>query len=297
MIGSETEPIITIGLPAYNGEKTIRRTIDSILSQTVTNFKLIISDDGSTDSTSEICREYEKNDKRIKYIQKNKPHGWIWNFIFLAEKADTKYFVWIANDDYWDSKFIEKNLDVLENNSKIVCSNSDVQLFGSNIKNYHPNKDRPDLKYKQSKFQFIRPIKGTYGEKVKNIVDFNWIINLYSIFRTRELQSSIIYNVFANWDFALILNVAKFGDLNVLDEVLAYRDTEGVTAKKSIIDLLKTQKLGWFKTYFPYVSFSIWCIRNLGFKIFIKHNRYFRYINFHTAKKIFFDLISQNKNS
>ncbi len=60
------EPIITIGLPSYNGEKTIRRTIESILAQTVTNFKLIISDDKSTDSTPQICREYEKKEKENK---------------------------------------------------------------------------------------------------------------------------------------------------------------------------------------------------------------------------------------
>lgn len=293
----EKESIITIGLPAYNGEKTISRTIDSILSQTITNFKLIISDDGSTDDTPKICREYEQKDERIKFIQKDEPHGWIWNFIFLAEKSKTKYFVWIANDDYWDSQFIEKNIEVLETDSEIVCSISDIQLIGSNIKNYYLDQKENNLEKIHSKFQFVRPIYGTYNEKVKNIIEFNWIINLYSIFRSEKLKDSLIHNNFVSWDFALLLNIAKFGDLHVLDEVLAYRDTEGVTSKKSIIKSIKTQKLGWFKTYFPYVPFSIWCLKNLGLKIFIKHYTHFRYLNFHTAKKILFDLMNQNRNS
>ena len=296
----KNEPIITIGLPTYNGEKTISRTIDSVLSQTITNFKLIISDDGSTDSTLKICREYEQNNNRIKFIQKNKPHGWIWNFIFLAEKSNTKYFVWIAQDDYWDPKFIEKNIDVLETNPKIVCSISDIQLVGSNIKNYYSNQKIPDSKYINSKytptkFEFVRPITGTYNEKIRNIIEFNWITNLYSIFRTEKLKASIIHNIFVSWDFALLLNVAKFGDLHVLDEVLAYRDTEGVTSIKSIIDSIKTQKLGWFKTYFPYIPYSIWCLRNLGLKVFIKYNAHFRYLNFHTAKNIVRELFYKNR--
>ena len=146
---------------------------------------------------------------------------------------------------------------------------------------------------RHSKFEFVRPVNGTYDEKIKKILEFNWILNFYSVFRTNELKKSIIHEAFVNWDFALMLNIIKFGDLHVLDEVLAYRDTEGATSKKSFISVLKSQKLGWFKTYFPYIPFSIWCLKNLGFRIFIKYNKHFRYLNFHTAKKIFFELINK----
>ena len=52
---------ITIGIPVFNGEDFIRKSIESVLSQTFLDFELIISDNGSTDSTSLICREYAKN--------------------------------------------------------------------------------------------------------------------------------------------------------------------------------------------------------------------------------------------
>jgi glycosyltransferase involved in cell wall biosynthesis len=285
------KPIITIGLPAYNGEKTIKKTIDAVLSQTVTNFKLIISDDKSTDSTPQICREYEKKDNRVKYIQKNKNEGWIENFRSLAKKSNTKYFVWISNDDYWDKQFIEKNVNFLETNPKIVGSISDIKLIGANIKNYYTEEEKAYSETENSKFRLVRSVKGTYDEKIKNIIEFNWMINFYSIFRTKELQSSLIDDDFVSWDFAIALNIIKFGDLHVLDEILGYRDTEGVTSKKSFIQILKTQKLGGFKTYFPYVPFTIWCLKNLGLKNFIKNNAYFRYLNIHSAKKIIRELI------
>ena len=53
-------PTLTIGLPVYNGENSVKKSIDSLLCQTFTDFELIISDNASTDSTSDICREYEK---------------------------------------------------------------------------------------------------------------------------------------------------------------------------------------------------------------------------------------------
>ena len=293
MNGKKIEPIITIGLPTYNGEKTIKRTIDSILAQTITNFKLIISDDKSTDSTPEICYEYEKKDKRIKYIQKNKNKGWIKNFRSLAKKSNTKYFVWISQDDYWDKQFIEKNLNFLETNPKIVGSISDIELFGKNIKNYEIEGKDEFIEIKNSKPKIVRSIKGTYEQKIRNVMEFNWIVNFYSIFRTKELQICIIDDDFISWDFGIILSIIKFGDLHVLDEILGYRDTEGVTSQKSFINVLKTQKLGWFKTYFPYIPFTIWCLKNLGLKNFIKHYTHFQYLNLHTAKKILFDLMKK----
>ena len=291
MNAREIKPKVSIGLPVYNGEKTITRTIDSILSQTILNFKLVISDDGSTDSTPKICREYEQKDSRIKYIQQKKNKGWITNWTFLAENSDTKYFVWISDDDYWEPQFLEKNIEVLETNPKIVGSISNVQLVGPNIKNYYPNQKEINSIESNFKFILVRSINGSYKEKIKNVLDFNWVINLYSIFRTDALKKSIIHERFVSWDFALILNIIKFGELHVIDEVLAYRDTEGITSIKSSIDSIKTQRLGWFKTYFPYISYTIWCMRNIGIRNFIRHISCFKYLIFHSEKKIIREIL------
>tara|TARA_B110000467_G_scaffold86386_1_gene78038 strand:- start:735 stop:1595 length:861 start_codon:yes stop_codon:yes gene_type:complete len=274
---------ITIGLPVYNGEETLKRTLDSLLQQTFTDFILIISDNGSTDSTSKICLEYQKKDSRIKYFFKKNTVSWVWNFIFLVDKADTEYFVWVADDDYWEKDFIEKNILFLNSNPKYVGSVSDVKHFGKYLDNY--------LIHKNEKFNCVRPIVGTLDEKITNIVEFNWILNVFSIFRTDKLKKCLIRNAFVSWDFALLLNLIKFGDLHVLDEILWHRDSGGNTSSKSFLDALKHQKYSWFKTYFPYIPFTIWCLKNLGLKNLIKHNAYFRYENFHNGKKIIRELI------
>ena len=59
------EPLISIILPIYNGEKYMRISIDSVLAQTYSNWELLIIDDGSTDHTAAIAQEYVSKDSRI----------------------------------------------------------------------------------------------------------------------------------------------------------------------------------------------------------------------------------------
>jgi glycosyltransferase involved in cell wall biosynthesis len=61
--------MVSIGMPVYNGEKYIREALDSLLSQTFTDFELIISDNCSTDSTPEICKEYASKNRRTLVVK------------------------------------------------------------------------------------------------------------------------------------------------------------------------------------------------------------------------------------
>ncbi|MEK6951928.1 MAG: glycosyltransferase family 2 protein, partial [Nanoarchaeota archaeon] len=69
------EILLTMGMIAYNEDKYIEKSLDSLLAQTYKNFILIISDDGSTDRTQQICEDCVKKDKRIIYIRHNERKG------------------------------------------------------------------------------------------------------------------------------------------------------------------------------------------------------------------------------
>ena len=64
---------ISIIIPVYNEEVHLSRCLDSVLAQTHAELEVILVDDGSTDGSNKICREYEKKDRRIKLIVKEKP--------------------------------------------------------------------------------------------------------------------------------------------------------------------------------------------------------------------------------
>ncbi len=105
---------IDILLATYNGEKYLKEQIESILNQTHTNFRLIISDDCSKDSTRDIIREYAKKDKRIKYYFQDRNLGYVKNFEFLLSTVQNEVYALSDQDDVWEIEKIEKYLEKMK---------------------------------------------------------------------------------------------------------------------------------------------------------------------------------------
>ena len=75
--------LVTVALPIYNEAKNIEQTIYSILNQTYKNFQVLISDNGSTDETYNIIKEFEKKEPKIKVWRQTKNIGPFANFRFF----------------------------------------------------------------------------------------------------------------------------------------------------------------------------------------------------------------------
>jgi len=116
------EKLVSIGMPTYNRGYWIREALDSLLSQTYKNFELIISDNASTDNTAEICKEYLKKDKRIKYIRQKEKIGAEENFSFVLKESKGEYFMWASDDDIWDRKFVEKCVEKLNKDKGAIMA-------------------------------------------------------------------------------------------------------------------------------------------------------------------------------
>lgn len=127
---------IDILLATYNGEKYLREQIDSILSQTYKNFRLIISDDCSKDRTREILKEYELKDNRITVYYQEKNLGYIKNFEFLLKKVENQIYALSDQDDVWLPEKIEKSLERMQiDNSDLVFG--DLEVVDENLKTIH----------------------------------------------------------------------------------------------------------------------------------------------------------------
>lgn len=121
----ENKPEISIGMPVYNVEKFLARSIESIRSQTFTNWSMLISDNFSTDRSEEIYQKYATLDKRIRFIRQNKNIGPENNFRFLLEQAAAPYFMW-ASDDVWETDFIETLYKKMRADSSIGIAFSNI---------------------------------------------------------------------------------------------------------------------------------------------------------------------------
>ena len=103
-MSEQSLPKVEILMATYNGEKYIRKQLDSILNQSYQNWNLLVRDDGSNDNTVSILNEYAKRDSRIKImINTSNIHGWQQNFQELMFSADLKceYFMFCDQDDIW----------------------------------------------------------------------------------------------------------------------------------------------------------------------------------------------------
>jgi len=116
------KPLISIGIPVYNGEKFLNLAIDSILCQTFQDFELIISDNGSTDRTCEICEKYSANDERIQYYRYDHNRGAAWNFNNTFALAVGHYFKWAAADDICKPMYLESCLKASQNDPDAVLA-------------------------------------------------------------------------------------------------------------------------------------------------------------------------------
>ena len=145
--------MITIGLPTVNSELRITTQLDSLLAQTYEDFKILISDNASTDGTYDICQEYCKKDSRVVVIRQPERLNMRDNFKFLLDKAETAYFTWQQDDDILDQKWLEVTHGELEARPEMNMAFTDSTLEKDGVdktsqKNYDINKD-PLLRLRQ----------------------------------------------------------------------------------------------------------------------------------------------------
>lgn len=165
------EPLVSVIIPVFNTGKWLCRALDSVLAQTYKSFEIIIVDDGSSDNSVDILREYKDKDSRIHiYTQKNAGQSTARNRALIYSKGEFIYF--FDSDDYIVPQTLEKLVDVATKDKL------DLVLFGGG-ESYYENADLekqfPLYKtfYKKKKdYPGIYDGKQIYPELVKN-KDYN----------------------------------------------------------------------------------------------------------------------------
>lgn len=113
--------MISVVVPVYNMEKYLSRCLDSLLAQTIEDFEILLIDDGSTDSSADICKEYTKKDHRIIYVYKE--NGGLSDTRNAAIKiAKGEYITFVDSDDYVHSTYLEYLLSLMERYNADIAS-------------------------------------------------------------------------------------------------------------------------------------------------------------------------------
>ena len=156
---AEEQPLVSVGIPTYSRPEELKRTLECITGQSYQNLEIIVSDNCSPDEqVQKVAREFALKDPRIKYHLQNKNIGAVQNFKFVFQQATGKYFMWVADDDDWDEKFIETGIqtlladtsyqawfcsvDKIDNQGRTILSPPSLCYFSST-----PNKRTDIVKY------------------------------------------------------------------------------------------------------------------------------------------------------
>jgi len=205
-------PLLSIGLPVYNGSRHLREAIESLLAQDVSDLELVISDNASTDETPAICAEYASKDSRVRYTRNEKNIGAAANFNRAFELCSGTYFMWGSDDDVWDPRFARACLTELEHHPAAVLCTSQVVLIDDD------GAARPET-YRTGSTGSM-----AVEQRVHDLLSRPLWYDMYSVFRSAALRTTGLYSPSFGGDVHLLLELTLLGDfLAVPDALLKYR--------------------------------------------------------------------------
>jgi len=121
-----------MGMPVYNGANYLVKALDSLLSQSFTDFEIVIVDNASTDATELICKDYLGRDSRIKYFRNPSNVGAALNYQIALEKTSGEYFKWAAHDDVYDAGWLKRCVDILDSNPNVILAYTRTVFIDAN---------------------------------------------------------------------------------------------------------------------------------------------------------------------
>lgn len=130
-LSAPSRPLVSVGLPVFNGDDFLGAAIDSILAQTLDDLELIICDNASTDRTEEIGRARAAADPRIRYHRQPTNLGACANYDLTFHLARGRYFKWAAHDDVLAPAFLERCVEVLERDPACVLVHPGTVIIDS----------------------------------------------------------------------------------------------------------------------------------------------------------------------
>jgi len=208
------QPLVSVGLPVWNGATYLREALDSLLAQDYPGLELILSDNASTDATPEICREYAARDPRIRYYRAERNMGASWNFNRVFELATGKYFMWAAHDDLRASEYLSRCVAALEACPEAVLCTTNIRFIDLE------GRELAHLAATRNK----KPVGKTRRERVRALARCVGWYDVYGLIRRDALARTRLSQPTWGPDVILTLELCLLGPMLVLPEPLfSYR--------------------------------------------------------------------------
>ncbi|MGO1973137.1 MAG: glycosyltransferase family 2 protein [Propionibacteriaceae bacterium] len=216
-----SRPLVSIGLPVYNGERFLRQSIDSLLRQDFTDFELIIADNASTDGTAAIITE-AAGDRRVRVLRHRVNQGLAANWNSVVPLARGHYFKWAAADDVHQPGYLTATVRLLEEHPEVALAHSrtlTIDEFGTVVGEVHPGvaMDHPNTR-----------------ARFRSLSRSGWpCVQVFGLTRLRTLQRTGLHGAYPRSDRPLLAEIGLYGKLVNVDEPLFLRRDFGGRATRS----------------------------------------------------------------
>lgn len=245
----DCNPLVSIGMPVYNGEEYLEEALACLLNQGYSNFELIISDNASVDATQNLCRAFAETDKRIRYLRQAENIGPLANFQLVLSQSSGKYFMWAAHDDRWHPDFIERLVAVLEDDPGygLVFSNYIVRNLDTGA----------EILHRVSPSDSLSPFRNYLMRIIRMCPSM-----IYGLYRREIMDKKILRESFDYADVHFVAELALRHRIKVVDDFLYVAGTKGERQPYSVshrkIDRLtfigKQRELVFSRFSFPVAS-------------------------------------------
>lgn len=232
-------PLVSFGLPVRNGAATITEAIESVLAQTLGDWELVISDNLSTDGTSEICASFAARDTRIRHVPTGRDLTQNDNFIEAFRLARGTFFRWYGDDDWLAPTYAERIVDALDAFPSAVLCTAVQQYY----------RDGMPLPINDA----VARLGGVHGtdpsSRVRALLrviqqgGFLGIDPLYSTVRREVASETGLTGDHRYSDFSFACELALRGPFTHVPEVLAHRHLAG--AARTGATNVATSDAGW----------------------------------------------------
>jgi glycosyltransferase involved in cell wall biosynthesis len=241
---------ISIGLPVYNGGRYLRRSIETLLAQTMPDFELILVDNASTDETADICQEYRRRDARLVYHRNATNIGANpnWNRAFAL--ATTPYFKWAADDDVHEPTFLEKTLAVLEADPGVVLCHCRTRFVDEHERDLPFDENNGAYRDSGRNLRLGAPLpnRGRSEDAVERFRDIFLhtvrCVDIFGLMRADALRRTALLRSYFGSDRPLLVELALLGRFHEVPEPLFLkRDHAGIS-----LNLPEREKQVWIDT-------------------------------------------------
>lgn len=220
-------PRVSYGLPVRNGERYIRRAIDSLLAQDFDDFEIVISDNASDDLTGPICKDYASRDHRIRYSLNDSNIGQIANVNKVFELSRGTYYRFIGADDWLEPEYTMRCVEILDAHPEWIGVSTYYDF-------HREDGSCSYLEYTGERLESRMPHR-RFGRMMWLLLADGRISDLlYSIIRREALLKTNLLRYVPSTDKVLAAELSLVGAFGHIPERLAHRRWESVDRNKLI---------------------------------------------------------------